>query len=303
MPKKFWKIERWPELESGRNYIIANKNTGTAYALTNNDGSVGATEVKIDGDRITSNDESIIFTAEGSDEVVSNIRNEESYLHVGMGRMSFENSAESDRSWNYDDDSKLTCKGSRSNYYLYYDGNEFRAGMDSMPVDESVSKEVYIFVQTEISPEPEPEPAVDPEPEPQPEKTAALITYALNGGTYNGSPADITETHNNGDIITIHEAPERDGYTFSYWKGSEYQPGESYTVDGDHTFTAVWTKNDEGSGGSGSDDSGNSKPNDSERPKTGDSGYAFYLMLLIGSAAALAAMLAARAMSFAKSKR
>ncbi|MBR2390487.1 MAG: metallophosphoesterase [Mogibacterium sp.] len=48
-------------------------------------------------------------------------------------------------------------------------------------------------------------------------------------------------------------------------------------------------------------DSGKSK--NSDGPKTGDSGYAFYLMLLIGSAAARAAMLAARALSFTRSRR
>ena len=48
-------------------------------------------------------------------------------------------------------------------------------------------------------------------------------------------------------------------------------------------------------------DSGKSK--NSDGPKTGDSDYAFYLMLLIGSAAALAAMLAARALSFTRSRR
>ena len=70
------------------------------------------------------------------------------------------------------------------------------------------------------------------------------ITYKLNGGTYQGSAEDIVETHALGDTIKIHEAPdEREGYTFAYWKGSEYQPGDDYTIEGDHDFTAVWTKN------------------------------------------------------------
>ena len=41
-------------------------------------------------------------------------------------------------------------------------------------------------------------------------------------------------------MITIHEEPVREGYEFLYWKGSKYQPGDSYTVEGDHTFTAIW---------------------------------------------------------------
>ena len=288
------------KIEPGKRYIIANNSTGTAYALTNDNGSAGITEVRIDGDRITANDEDIIFTAEAIDETGVNIRNEENYLQVGMGSMSFQTSAPGGRPWNYGTDRILTCKGSRSNYFIYYDGSGFRAGMDAMPVDESVSKEVYLFAETEI-------------------KTAD-ITYKLGGGTYNGSPEDIVETHDDGETITIHEAPVREGYTFSYWEGSEYKPGDSYTVSGDHTFTAVWTENKEdseegeyddsdsseydGSGSSGSDSSGSNKSEKHDgRPKTGDSGYAFYLLTLIVSVAALTAMLAVRALNFARSKR
>ncbi len=68
------------------------------------------------------------------------------------------------------------------------------------------------------------------------------ITYDLNGGSYNGSSSAITEVHLEGSVISIHEAPQREGYTFTYWKGSEYQPGDSYTVTEDHTFTAQWEK-------------------------------------------------------------
>ena len=86
----------------------------------------------------------------------------------------------------------------------------------------------------------------------------AVITYRLAGGTYNGSTADIEETHTVGDVIRVHEAPSRTGYAFLYWQGSQYQPGDSYTVTEDHTFTAVWKENtpEDGSG---------------ETPPTGDS--------------------------------
>ena len=50
---------------------------------------------------------------------------------------------------------------------------------------------------------------------------------------------------NKGDTITLPSALVREGYTFLYWKGSKYDPGDSYTVDGDHTFTAMWEKNSE----------------------------------------------------------
>lgn len=72
------------------------------------------------------------------------------------------------------------------------------------------------------------------------EEVPAVITYSLNGGTYNGSTADIVENHVVGEEITIHEAPTREGFKFVEWEGSSYQPGDSYTVAGDHTFTAKW---------------------------------------------------------------
>ena len=70
------------------------------------------------------------------------------------------------------------------------------------------------------------------------------ITYKMNGGEYKGSPDDILETYKSGTIIDIHEAPTRDGYTFDYWKGSEYQPGDKYEVTEDHTFVAQWKTKD-----------------------------------------------------------
>ena len=81
------------------------------------------------------------------------------------------------------------------------------------------------------------------EPEPDPDGKQYTITYDLNGGSYDGSTADISEKHNEGEVISIHAAPVRKGYTFSYWKGSAYHPGDSYTVKEDHTFVAQWKKN------------------------------------------------------------
>ena len=74
-------------------------------------------------------------------------------------------------------------------------------------------------------------------------KQQFTITYNMNGGTMNGSTASVKETHDYGEVISILKAPTRSGYTFQYWKGSEYQPGENYTVTGDHTFTAQWSAN------------------------------------------------------------
>ena len=80
---------------------------------------------------------------------------------------------------------------------------------------------------------------IDSAPEPQ---DSVTITYDLNGGTYGGSPDNIVEDYERGTVIKIHAAPIRDGYTFLYWKGSEYQPNDSYEVIEDHTFVAQWKK-------------------------------------------------------------
>ena len=65
------------------------------------------------------------------------------------------------------------------------------------------------------------------------------ITYDLNEGWQK-----ITETYSRGTVISIREAPTKDGYTFLYWQGSIYYPGDPYTVKEDHAFTAVWKRNE-----------------------------------------------------------
>ena len=82
-----------------------------------------------------------------------------------------------------------------------------------------------------------------PEPEPEPVADTFEIVFSLGGGTINGSSEDIHLQCKLGDIITIPEAPIRDGYTFLYWKGSKYYPGDSYEVVGNHEFTAEWEQN------------------------------------------------------------
>lgn len=93
------------------------------------------------------------------------------------------------------------------------------------------------------------------------------ITVDPNGGNWNGDTAKRIQDFAKGDVFTLPEAPERDGYKFLYWKGSEYQPGEKYVVKGDHTFIAEWEKIDK-------KPEGKSNPEKTVRvdktPKTGD---------------------------------
>ena len=71
-------------------------------------------------------------------------------------------------------------------------------------------------------------------------KKEFTIIYDLNGGYYRDKAGIIIEYYDKDEIMLIHAAPVRAGYEFVYWKGSEYQPGDKYTVTEDHTFTAVW---------------------------------------------------------------
>ena len=73
----------------------------------------------------------------------------------------------------------------------------------------------------------------------------ATLTFDLAGGTLAGRTGRITIEAGVGDTIKLPGAPERTGYTFKYWKGSQYKAGAEYTVTGDHTFTAEWEKTEE----------------------------------------------------------
>ena len=132
-------------------------------------------------------------------------------------------------------------------------------------------------------PDPQPDP-VTPDPQPDPVTPSPIspapvekftITYKLNGGTFNGSSEDITEAHESGATIRIHEAPVREGYSFDYWEGSKYQPGDEYKVVENHTFTAQWKENA----------TTNPSPSKSDAVKTGDaSGIAIAFLVLLISA-------------------
>lgn len=65
------------------------------------------------------------------------------------------------------------------------------------------------------------------------------ITYDLN---YEWKK--ITEEYDEGTVISIREAPIREGHTFVYWQGSIHYPGDPYKVTNNHTFTAVWKRNE-----------------------------------------------------------
>ena len=108
------------------------------------------------------------------------------------------------------------------------------------------------------------------------------ITFDPAGGKLNGKDGPVSVKCAYGLSITIPDAPEREGYTFLYWKGSEYYPGQEYTVTGDHTFVARWELSP--------------TPTPRPVPKTGDSGEpSLWLLLVLLGFAGLAAAAALKA--------
>ena len=135
-------------LAVGKNYIIANKNTGEAYALTNNNGSRAKTAVEIDGDTISLDEvnEAIVFTTEGSGTTVSRISNNGYYLSPGNNSLSLTTTAPSNTTWAYGTDNKLTVKSGNTTYYLYYStysGGNFSGSTSGSST--SSPREVYLF--------------------------------------------------------------------------------------------------------------------------------------------------------------
>lgn len=70
-----------------------------------------------------------------------------------------------------------------------------------------------------------------------------LVIFDANGGSWANGETRREYRRAVDSVISIESAPTREGYKFLYWKGSEFHPGENYTVPaGGHTFVAQWEK-------------------------------------------------------------
>lgn len=69
------------------------------------------------------------------------------------------------------------------------------------------------------------------------------ITVDGNGGKWSDGSTTILLYGEKDSYVKLPKAPVKNGYTFLYSKGSEYQPGDYYLVQGDHAFTAEWKAN------------------------------------------------------------
>ena len=97
-----------------------------------------------------------------------------------------------------------------------------------------------------------------------------ILIFDFAGGTIEGKTSMTIEVEV-GDTFEILPAPVRSGYTFQYWEGSKYYPGDKYVVDGDHTFTAIWEENTQPGGDESGDDSGDNSGGNSGG-NSGDNG-------------------------------
>lgn len=131
------------------------------------------------------------------------------------------------------------------------------------------------------------------------DKEAKTITFDANGGKWEDNTSIKTVEANKGEEIKILDAPSREGYVFDYWKGSEYYPGDTYKVEDNHTFTAVWkkdSKNPDNNTGENLNKPGeqnqsqNKNTTDNKAPNTGDnqSIYIYFSLILVTALSVLA---------------
>ena len=85
----------------------------------------------------------------------------------------------------------------------------------------------------------------------QPEKKVLTVKVDPNGGNWKGKTDIISNQVPYGEIYVLPEAPTKDGYTFVGWfdsdlgkDASKIVPGEKYQIIINHTFKAMWKKND-----------------------------------------------------------
>lgn len=115
----------------------------------------------------------------------------------------------------------------------------------------------------------------------------SVMTINPSGGKWaDGTTTPKTYTLEVGEYFTLPAAPTKDGYTFLYWKGSRYNPGDKYKVtDANHTFTAVWQKKEAKPDNKGNTSSANINKEVKTSPKTGDNGmmYIYALGLIMAT--------------------
>ena len=118
--------------------------------------------------------------------------------------------------------------------WVYYDANN---GPHPFDMKTKVDGNMNLYPVFEKSATPNPGTPSEPSAE------YVDIVFEANEGAWASGETRREYRSAVGSVITIESAPMREGYKFLYWKGSEFHPGENYTVPaGGHTFVAQWEK-------------------------------------------------------------
>ena len=100
---------------------------------------------------------------------------------------------------------------------------------------------VYKIVEEPEEPVKEPtEPVTEPEDPVEEPAAEVTLTFDYNGGSLNGKTS-LEIKAKVGETIVIPAAPEKEGFEFDFWKGSEYQPQKNkswraYRYDGNSSL-------------------------------------------------------------------
>jgi len=117
------------------------------------------------------------------------------------------------------------------------------------------------------------------------------LTFDLGGGALGSETGTITRMTKVGDVVQLPDAPTLEGYTFKFWKGSEYAAGAEYTVEGEHAFAAEWEQNASSDEKSDSNKSGSNAK--SKIPATGDDMSKVVIPLSVAAGVALIVLIGA----------
>ncbi|MFM1581067.1 type I pullulanase [Helcococcus bovis] len=165
--------------------------------------------------------------------------------------------------------------------YLIED-NAIKKENNPTPDDEQLGEIPTPNRDGEIGERPDPNENGEAGKTPNKQKTAVL-TFDLSGGNYNGRTGGIIVKAKVGDTINLPEAPTKEGFVFDYWKGSKYEAGAKYLVEGPHKFTAIWKKVEEKPINAGTITKSNNGQNSTQNgnPETGDFGVSKFAIMIV----------------------
>ena len=196
-------------LVSGKDYLIVNVNSGSGYALVNNNGTLSTVAVTVSGNKITLNNSGAVFSAltESGD---LRLKNGNYYLDStrdssGNGAIlqsvtQFTSESRTSAEWTYSNNQlKLNTEGTAgggytNTYTMYYD-NGFKSTFNDN------SGKIYLFVRTD-SVTPTVQPTVEPTTEPTVVPTTTPCDHA-NTAISHKKDATCTEAGYTGDTVCL----------------------------------------------------------------------------------------------------